>query len=282
MCLQPEDHELWASHFDSLQRKPPVPGPAPSPAPMQGLEQREWEPTSRLSLLSEATSTCGGESVRAAALDPTRGTSARTRCPQVVVGGGVPNPNSSFSLTFVSCCLQLPEEHDCPSGPGTVGRKRAAAPEAAGAAGERTHRNAWKLQPFPAMSSPPPFGPVPQHAIEAQVEEKRRQRQREEAMKRKEEEEEERRLSLERETLERRYELDKLKERQVSLGTHVHQNRALGACCGDAAWVLLPPPGTPQSSRRAAQPRPTPGHASEDARSRRTALLLHNIRFDSS
>lgn len=34
-------------------------------------------------------------------------------------------------------------------------------------------------------------------------------------MKRREEEEEERRLSLEREMLEKRYELDKLKERQV-------------------------------------------------------------------
>lgn len=86
MCLQPEDHELWASHFDSLQRKPPVPVPvptAPTPAPLQGIEQREWEPTSRLSLLSEAMSTCGGESVRVAAVDATSGNSARTRYPQV-------------------------------------------------------------------------------------------------------------------------------------------------------------------------------------------------------
>lgn len=40
-------------------------------------------------------------------------------------------------------------------------------------------------------------------------------------MKRKEEEEEERRLSLEREMLEKRYELDKLKERQVSKSTPI-------------------------------------------------------------
>lgn len=40
-------------------------------------------------------------------------------------------------------------------------------------------------------------------------------------MKRKEEEEEERRLSLEREMLEKRYELDKLKERQVRKHTPI-------------------------------------------------------------
>lgn len=79
MCLQPEDHELWASHFDSLQRKPPVSAAAPTPAPLQGFEQRDWEPTSRLSLLSEAMSTCGGESVRGAGVDTTCGHSARTR-----------------------------------------------------------------------------------------------------------------------------------------------------------------------------------------------------------
>lgn len=84
MCPQPEDHELWASHFDSLQRKPPVPVPAPTaptPAPLQGVEQREWEPTSRLSLFSEAMSTCGGESVRVATVDATSGNPARTRYP---------------------------------------------------------------------------------------------------------------------------------------------------------------------------------------------------------
>lgn len=78
-CFQPEDHELWASHFESLQRKPPVPAAAPTPAPLEGLEQREWEPTSRLSLLSEAVSTCGGESVRGVAVETNCGHSTRAR-----------------------------------------------------------------------------------------------------------------------------------------------------------------------------------------------------------
>lgn len=84
MCPQPEDHELWASHFDSLQRKPPVSvltPTAPTPALLQGVEQRDWEPTSRLSLLSEAMSTCGGESVRVATVEATSGNPARTRYP---------------------------------------------------------------------------------------------------------------------------------------------------------------------------------------------------------
>ncbi|XP_056886612.1 coiled-coil domain-containing protein 66 isoform X2 [Takifugu flavidus] len=160
---QPEDHELWASHFDSLQRKPPVPvllPIAPTPAPLQGVEQREWEATSRLSLLSEAMSTCGGESVRVAAVDTTSGNPART--------------SYLRSMTALLDPAQLEERE----------RRRMKQAEQ-------------------------------QRAIEAQVEEKRRHREREEAMKRKEEEEEERRLSLEREMLEKRYELDRLKERQA-------------------------------------------------------------------
>lgn len=46
------------------------------------------------------------------------------------------------------------------------------------------------------------------------MEEQRQQKEREEARRRQEEEEEERRVALEREMLERRYELDTLKERQ--------------------------------------------------------------------
>lgn len=61
----------------------------------------------------------------------------------------------------------------------------------------------------------PPFGHISQRAIEAQVEEKRRQREQERAMKKKEEEEEERRLSLERQMLEKQYKLDIVKEKQV-------------------------------------------------------------------
>lgn len=61
---------------------------------------------------------------------------------------------------------------------------------------------------------------LPQRAIEAQVEERRQQREREEARRREEEEEEERRL--EREMLERRYELDALKERRKVRTHTVH------------------------------------------------------------
>lgn len=79
--------------------------------------------------------------------------------------------------------------------------------------------NTSKPQSFLTLSFFLPLAPINQRAIEAQVEEKRRQKEREAAMKRKEEEEEERRLSLEREMLEKRYELDKLKERQVRKST---------------------------------------------------------------
>lgn len=61
----------------------------------------------------------------------------------------------------------------------------------------------------------PPFGLISQRAIEAQVEEKRRQREQERAMKRREEEEEERRVSLERQILEKQYKMDIVKEKQV-------------------------------------------------------------------
>ncbi|XP_067360990.1 coiled-coil domain-containing protein 66 isoform X3 [Channa argus] len=68
---QTEDHELWATHFDSLQKKPPVQTAAP--APSSGSERREWEPLSRLSLVGEATSSVGAESVCAATVDTTKG-----------------------------------------------------------------------------------------------------------------------------------------------------------------------------------------------------------------
>ncbi|KAG7244388.1 hypothetical protein INR49_001687 [Caranx melampygus] len=58
---QVEDHGLWATHFDSLQRRPPVHPAAPSapsappPAPSSGSERGDWEPSSSLSLVWEAT-----------------------------------------------------------------------------------------------------------------------------------------------------------------------------------------------------------------------------------
>ncbi|XP_074536059.1 coiled-coil domain-containing protein 66 isoform X2 [Halichoeres trimaculatus] len=64
---QTEDHELWATHFDSLHRKLPdlrtsAPS-APPPAPSHASERGEWEPSSSLSLVWEAMSSCGAESV---------------------------------------------------------------------------------------------------------------------------------------------------------------------------------------------------------------------------
>lgn len=57
---QTEDQEQWASHFDSLQRRPlaaPILGP--------GTERLDLDPSSSLSLWEEAPgSSCGGDSVR--------------------------------------------------------------------------------------------------------------------------------------------------------------------------------------------------------------------------
>ncbi|KAM7006483.1 LOW QUALITY PROTEIN: coiled-coil domain-containing protein 66 [Tautogolabrus adspersus] len=77
---QTEDHELWATHFDSLQKKPPVlqtaapsAPSAPPPALSNGSERGEWEPSSSLSLVWEAMSSCGAESVGGASVDTTSG-----------------------------------------------------------------------------------------------------------------------------------------------------------------------------------------------------------------
>ncbi|XP_051271659.1 coiled-coil domain-containing protein 66 isoform X2 [Dicentrarchus labrax] len=78
---QTEDHEHWASHFDSLQRRPPVQTAAPSappPALSNGSERGDWEPSSSLSLVWEAMSSCGAESVGGASVDTTSGYPTRT------------------------------------------------------------------------------------------------------------------------------------------------------------------------------------------------------------
>lgn len=204
---QPEDHQLWASHFDSLQRRAPV--LAPTPAPLDGLEQRDWEPTSRLSLLSEAISTCGADSVRGVAADAAGGHSTRARYGR---GGGLSCPCWTCGSTMCVCPVS------------SYLRTMTALLDPAQLE-ERERRRLKQLEqqvrPRPhgsALVAPGGFLTRPrvcQRAIEAQVEEKRQQREREEAMRRKEEEEEERRLSLERDRLEKRYELDVLKERRV-------------------------------------------------------------------
>lgn len=82
VSLQTEDHELWATHFDSLHRRPPVQIAAPSappPAPSNGSDRGEWEPTSSLSLVWEAMSSCGAESVGGASTDMTSGYPTRAK-----------------------------------------------------------------------------------------------------------------------------------------------------------------------------------------------------------
>ncbi|XP_060925085.1 coiled-coil domain-containing protein 66 [Limanda limanda] len=80
---QTVDHELWAVHFDSLQQRPPVRTAAPSapsappPAPSSRSERGDWEPSSSLSLVWEATSSCGAESVGGASVDTTSGYQSR-------------------------------------------------------------------------------------------------------------------------------------------------------------------------------------------------------------
>ncbi|KAG7226667.1 hypothetical protein INR49_001837 [Caranx melampygus] len=72
--------------LDSLQRRPPVHPAAPSapsapsappPAPSSGSERGDWEPSSSLSLVWEATSSCGAESVGRASVDTTSGYPSR-------------------------------------------------------------------------------------------------------------------------------------------------------------------------------------------------------------
>ncbi|KAM4582535.1 coiled-coil domain-containing protein 66 [Fundulus diaphanus] len=74
---QTEDHERWAAHFDSLQRRAPAPS-APPPGRLSGSEREDWDPSSSLSLVWEAASSCGAESVLGASVDSTRGHTART------------------------------------------------------------------------------------------------------------------------------------------------------------------------------------------------------------
>lgn len=90
MCVQREDHELWVSHFDSLQRRPPVqftpplahpapplpphhhhPPPLPPPHPLAPSclsDRGDWEPSSSLSLAWEGLSSCGADSVCSASV----------------------------------------------------------------------------------------------------------------------------------------------------------------------------------------------------------------------
>ncbi|XP_008299505.1 LOW QUALITY PROTEIN: coiled-coil domain-containing protein 66 [Stegastes partitus] len=165
---QTENVELWATHFDSLQRRPPLQPAAPSappPAQFSGSERGEWEPTSSLSLVWEAMSSCGAESVGGVSVDTVSGFPTRT----------------SYLRTMTS--LLDPAQIE-----------------------ERERRRLKQLEQ--------------QRAIEAQMEERRQQREREQAKRRQEEEAEERRVALEREMLQRQYEMDTLREKQKEQPVH--------------------------------------------------------------
>ncbi|KAI3369288.1 hypothetical protein L3Q82_007541 [Scortum barcoo] len=190
---QTENHELWAAHFDSLQRRPPVQPAAlsaPPPAPSSGSERGEWEPSSSLSLVWEAMSSCGAESVGGASVDTTSGYPIRA--------------NYLRTMTALLDPAQIEE---------------------------RERRRLKQLEQ--------------QRAIEAQVEERRQQREQEEAKRKEEEEEEERRVALEREMLERRYELDTQRERQKEQASHETEQPKKGRDDGG----LQEPSVTRQSER---------------------------------
>ncbi len=102
VSLQTEDHELWATHFDSLQRRPPVAAapsapPAP-PVPSAVSERGEWEPSSSLSLW-EAMSSCGAESVGGASEDTS------SRYPTRARYDGSVNVEKEIFCQFMELCL---------------------------------------------------------------------------------------------------------------------------------------------------------------------------------
>lgn len=219
---QTEDHELWAAHFDSLQRRPPVRPAAPSAAQFSSSERGDWEPLSSLSLVWDATSSCGAESVAGASVETGRGYPART----------------NFLRTMTS--LLDPAQIE-----------------------EREWRRLKQLEQ--------------QRAIEAQVEERRRQREREEAKRRQEEEEEERRVVLEREMLQRQYEMDRLKEKERSADQAERLKKSSNDCRqqealepNEAAPSLLLRAQTPDASMQFQPPPPAAPPPSIRSRTLRT------------
>ncbi|XP_077428926.1 uncharacterized protein ccdc66 isoform X2 [Vanacampus margaritifer] len=80
LLSQKEDHELWAAHFDSLQRKPPAVTRAP-PAGPSLAPSGDWEASSSLSLAWDASSSCGAESAGRASADTSSSSSSSSRYP---------------------------------------------------------------------------------------------------------------------------------------------------------------------------------------------------------
>lgn len=141
-CLQTEDHELWVAHFDSLQRRPPLQTAAPSappPGPSNGSERGEWEPSSSLSLVWEAMSSCGADSVCGASVDTSSGFPTRARYSEDHMASAVvpPPAGHGYEKVFfvILCLIQLSEDHDRLVGPHPDRGEREEEAQTAGAAG---------------------------------------------------------------------------------------------------------------------------------------------------
>ncbi|XP_023149850.2 coiled-coil domain-containing protein 66 isoform X3 [Amphiprion ocellaris] len=184
---QTQDVALWATHFDSLQRRPlvhPAAPSAPTPAQFSNCERGEWEPSS-LSLLWEAMSSCGAESVGRVSVDPVSGYPTR--------------PSYLRTMTSLLDPAQIEEKE---------------------------RRRLKQLEQ--------------QRAIQAQMEERRQQRERDQVKRRQEEEAEERRVMLEREMLQRQYEMDTLREKQKEQPVHQAEQPKKGHDDGGLQETLEP------------------------------------------
>ncbi|XP_051803978.1 coiled-coil domain-containing protein 66 isoform X2 [Acanthochromis polyacanthus] len=181
---QTEDVAFWATHFDSLQRRPPVHPAAPSaptPAQFSSSERGEWDPSS----LWEAMSSCGAESVGTVSVD--------------TVSGYPTRPSYLRTMTALLDPAQIEEKE---------------------------RRRLKQLEQ--------------QRAIQAQMEERRQQRERDQAKRRQEEEAEERRVMLEREMLQKQYEMDTLREKQKEQPVHQAEQPKRGHEDGGQQETLEP------------------------------------------
>lgn len=76
---QAEDHERWAMHFDSFQRRLPVQPPSSAELDMGSSLSHHRTPSQALSTAWEAMSSCGGDSMGRASVDTTQGFQPKAR-----------------------------------------------------------------------------------------------------------------------------------------------------------------------------------------------------------
>ncbi|KAM9444563.1 coiled-coil domain-containing protein 66 [Clarias gariepinus] len=75
---QAEDHERWAMHFDSFQRRLPAQPPPTGELDIGSSLSHHHAPSQALSTAWEAMSTCGGDSMGRASVDNTQGFQPKT------------------------------------------------------------------------------------------------------------------------------------------------------------------------------------------------------------